>query len=334
MMPDNKSITTKIVRSLAVDPWHNLALEEHLLNQVAKNEIILYLWQNNDTVVIGRNQNPWKECRYQELEEAGGKLARRLSGGGAVFHDLGNLNFTFIMDKDLFDLTKQLEVILRAVRELGIDAQFSGRNDLMVEGKKFSGNAFYHGNISSYHHGTILINTDAQKLAKFLQVSQEKIISKGIDSVLGRVINLNSLEPSITVDTMINSLMKSFSELYGGSPHATILDISTFEVQELYNKYASWEWRYGQTPKFDFVIQNRFPWGSIEMGLALQNGRISSATIYSDAMNSDLILKLASWLKGLPFQMDVIANCIASKNFNLEDRVIINDLQKWLLAIK
>jgi lipoate-protein ligase A len=245
---------------------------------------------------------------------------------------LGNLNFTFIMHKEIFDLTKQLEVILRAVRKLGVDAEFSGRNDLTVEGKKFSGNAFYHGNISSYHHGTILINTDAQKLAKFLQVSKEKIISKGIDSVQARVINLHSLEPGITVDTMISSLKESFSELYGGAPHAKILDTSALDVHDLYNKYASWEWRYGQTPKFDFLTQKQFPWGSIEMGLTLKDGRISSATIYSDAMNSDLILKLASWLEGLPFQMDVLANCLASRNSNLEDRAVLNDIQQWLLS--
>lgn len=126
----NKAINTRIVESGENNPWYNLALEEYLLQKAGEGEIILYLWQNQNTVVIGRNQNAWKECRYQLLEREGGKLARRLSGGGAVFHDTGNLNFTFIMDKKLYNLEKQLEVILSAVRSLGIEAGFSGRNDL------------------------------------------------------------------------------------------------------------------------------------------------------------------------------------------------------------
>ncbi|MEL7597730.1 MAG: lipoate--protein ligase, partial [Clostridiaceae bacterium] len=124
------------------DPWYNLALEEHLLKKVKKKEIILYLWQNNNTIVIGRNENPWKECRCKNFEEIGGKIARRLSGGGAVFHDLGNLNFTFVMDKNLDNLDTQLKVILNAVNELGITANFSGRNDIVVGLKNFAGDAF------------------------------------------------------------------------------------------------------------------------------------------------------------------------------------------------
>src|SRR6056297_3762446 len=148
---------TKIYHSTSFDPWHNLAFEEYLLNQVEENEVILYLWQNDNTGVIGRNQNAWKECRSELLAEEGGKLARRLSGGGAVYHDLGNLNFTFIMDKDNYNLKKQLKVILEAVRDQGIEAEFSGRNDLVVKSKKFSGNAFYFGSETAYHHGTILV---------------------------------------------------------------------------------------------------------------------------------------------------------------------------------
>lgn len=132
----------EIIYSQSFNPWYNLALEEYLLNGVSDNEVILYLWQNDNTVVVGRNQNAWKECRCKLLEEEGGKLARRLSGGGAVYHDLGNLNFTFLMKDSLYDLKHQLNVILNAVKMAGIEAEFSGRNDLVVQGKKFSGNAF------------------------------------------------------------------------------------------------------------------------------------------------------------------------------------------------
>ncbi|QEK11372.1 lipoate--protein ligase [Crassaminicella thermophila] len=324
----NQDIHTKIIRSLSFDPWFNLALEEHLLNQIQPNEVIFYLWQNKDTVVIGKNQNAWKECRCKRLEEDGGKLARRLSGGGAVFHDLGNLNFTFIMDKNLYDLEKQLKVILNAVKSLGIDAKFSGRNDLTAKGKKFSGNAFYFREHSAYHHGTILINTDLMKLTNYLQVSKEKIASKGIDSVSSRVINLMDLQNNLTIDQMLQSLKQSFVDIYGGTTNEIQVDRDNYNIKDLYDKYASWEWRYGEAPKFDIVFENRFPWGGIQMGLSLKNGHITSAKIYSDAMNSKLIQKIASSLIGLPFDMNAILDTI--KNIDTKDPIIITDIQNWL----
>jgi len=326
-------IKTKIIFSTSFDPWYNLALEEYLLRHVEKNQVILYLWQNQNTVVIGRNQNAWKECRCSQLEQDGGKLARRLSGGGAVFHDLGNLNFTMIMDRGHYDLEKQLRVILEAVKKLNIKAEFSGRNDLTVEGRKFSGNAFYFEQDKAYHHGTILINVDIHKLSTYLQVSKQKIASKGVDSVQARVGNLSLFQPDITIETMKEALKASFQELYVEiTDPPVIVSESTYDLQELYQKYSSWEWLYGKTPSFDIILETRFPWGGIELGLNLKNGLIGEAKIYSDAMNSHLIEQIALALIHQPFQVDQMVRVISPLESNPENEKIINDLVTWLLS--
>jgi len=323
-------LKTKIIYCRSVDPWHNLALEEYLLQQVQPNEVILYLWQNQHTVVIGRNQNPWKECRCQELERDGGKLARRLSGGGAVYHDLGNLNFTFVVDKRLYDLEKQLSVILKGVQKLGISAAFSGRNDLVVDGRKFSGNAFYHGKTSAYHHGTILVDVDFQKLGAYLQVSRDKMASKGVDSVQARVINLRDLVPELTIPAVINCLKESFKEIYA-EPYAELtVDDMMAEVKPLYDKYASWEWRYGRSPDFDVTFEHRFTWGGVEIGLKLKSAQIVAATVYSDAMNADLIESVARALQDKPFQREAIRQALAQLGMDDGEREIVEDLSQWL----
>ena len=197
------------------DPWFNLSVEEYLAEKINPNQVLLYLWQNKDTVVIGRNQNPWKECNIDKIKADGVYLARRSSGGGAVYHDLGNLNFTFITGKKLYDREKQLEVILRAVNSFGLHAYFSGRNDILLEEKKFSGNAYCFGDSFSYHHGTILINSNMSRLSHYLNPSKHKISSKGIDSVKSRVVNLHSLSPEITVTKMKTAVTNAFTDVYG-----------------------------------------------------------------------------------------------------------------------
>jgi len=211
------------------NPYNNLALEEYLLNHVKEEECILYLWQNEKTVVIGKNQNAWKECKIRELEEDGGKLVRRLSGGGAVFHDHGNLNFTFLVHKDNYDIDKQLDVIVRAVKNLDIHAEKTGRNDITVEGRKFSGNAFYTDGNRSYHHGTILISVDMNNLSKYLNVSRDKLMSKGVESVKSRVVNLKEYNPNLDIDKMKKELLLAFSEVYD----CELTPIDQKEVDEL-----------------------------------------------------------------------------------------------------
>ena len=194
----------KIYKSTSNDPYFNLATEKHLFDNLKKGCVILYLWQNDSTIVIGANQNPWAECDCELAKNENIRIARRISGGGAVFHDLGNLNFTFISHTEDYDLIKNLEVIKKAVALAGICAEISGRNDILCQGKKFSGNAFYNSNSKSYHHGTILINTDFDKMTRLLTPSSAKLNAKGVKSVSSRVINLNEINSKLTADTMQN----------------------------------------------------------------------------------------------------------------------------------
>ena len=203
-----------LYESSGYDPHRNLAIEQHLLEQVKPGQCILYLWQNQNTVVIGRNQNAWKECRTSLLEEEGGHLARRLSGGGAVFHDLGNLNFTFLVSRADYDLDRQFSVIQEAVRSFGIPAEKSGRNDVLSAGRKFSGNAFYRNGTQAYHHGTLLVDVDMQKMGRYLNPSKAKLQSKGVDSVRSRVVNLKEMNPEVTIESLKAAMGQAFSKVY------------------------------------------------------------------------------------------------------------------------
>lgn len=191
------------IQTYTWNPWHNLAVEKYLAGQIKKGDIMLYLWQNERTVVIGRNQNALRECRAQLLEEEGGCLARRTTGGGAVYHDLGNLCFTFLASPEVYDLEKQLKVIQHACRKFGIETSFSGRNDIITEeGFKFSGNAFSKTSQCSIQHGTLMVNVDVSQLGKYLTPSKDKMKAKGVKSVQSRVCNLQDLNPEVTTDDM------------------------------------------------------------------------------------------------------------------------------------
>ena len=191
------------------NPHRNLAIEEYLTDTVPEDTLIVYLWQNKHTVVIGRNQNAWAECRTAELERDGGTLARRLSGGGAVYHDMGNLNFTFSLRTEDYDLRKQQSVIVEACRMLGVPAEISGRNDILTNGCKFSGNSFYSHNGCSFHNGTLLLSVDMANLGKYLTPSKVKLESKGVASVRSRVINLTELVPTLSVAQMADAMVKA-----------------------------------------------------------------------------------------------------------------------------
>lgn len=287
-----------------VNPHTNLAIEKYLLDSVAPNECILYLWQNQNTVVIGRNQNPWVECRTSLLEEEGGHLARRLSGGGAVFHDLGNLNFTFLVSPDNYDVDKQLRVIQTACGYAGIIAEKSGRNDLLASGSKFSGNAFYKTKLGAYHHGTILICADMDKLQRYLSPSKAKLQAKGVASVRSRVINLTELAPALDVQTMKEHMTAAFSAVYGLDAQPVVLDEKAWvQIEETARLYSSWDYLYGTPLPFSFSCEARYDWGQIRLELQAINGTIIGVKAYSDSMDWLLSGAVEQALKGCAFRL-------------------------------
>lgn len=289
------------------NPYQNLALEEYLLLNVEKEECILYLWQNRHTVVIGRNQNCWQECKVNYLEEDGGFLVRRLSGGGAVYHDLGNLNFTFLVRKENYDVDRQLQVIIRAAQKLGIHAEKTGRNDITVDGRKFSGNAFYETGDCCYHHGTLLLNVDTSQMSRFLNVSKEKLQSKGVSSVRSRVANLSEFCPEITVSLMEEKLTEAFGEVYG-CPVQKMPEsrLSREAIRQAAERFGSFEWKYGRKIPFQFSFGRRFAWGDIQFQLQVDQGVIQEAQVYSDAMDAGWIEDLKKGLQGCRYDQEAL----------------------------
>ncbi len=294
--------TLAIVTSDSVDPYGNLALEEFLLGKVAPGLCILYLWQNENTVVIGRNQSALDECRCAELAAAGGHVARRLSGGGAVYHDLGNQNFTFLMPKADFDKAKQTRVLCEAMRMLGMDAQVSGRNDLTIDGKKFSGHAYYHSRAAmpaSYHHGTIMVDVDSSALARYLNVNPLKLAAKGVQSVRSRVANLVEFSPGLSCEQVREAVACAFGQVYGLPVGKLSLDAEEAAVAQLRERYASDAWIFKDDRPLDQSAQARFSWGTNRLDWSCRDGRIEKASLWSDGLDADELERIPQLLVGV-----------------------------------
>ncbi len=300
----------KLIISSQTNPYINIAVENYLLSQPSDGEVTMYLWQNHRTVVIGQNQNPYAECNVAQLEQDGGYLMRRRTGGGAVFHDLGNLNFSFVVPYEAYDTVRQFSVLQRAVESYGIETMISGRNDVLAkidsnpnsQFKKFSGNAFAKGKYRRLHHGTILIRTDVEQLQRYLKVKPAKLQKHGVASVQSRVVNLSELVPEITAQNIVPRLIAAFEQEYG-TPLQTI-DFDTVsahpEVQELYSQFASDEWKYGRWQQFEAQQSAQFDWGAVEVAVQVDEaaGIIRSVDIASDSLFPDIIEQAQQLLTG------------------------------------
>ena len=292
----------KLIISNQTNPYLNIAVENYLLSQPSDGDIIMYLWQNRRTVVIGQNQNPYSECNVAQLEADGGFLMRRRTGGGAVFHDLGNLNFSFVVPYEMYDTMRQFAVLQRAVAAYGLETEVSGRNDVLCQGRKFSGNAFSKGKHQRLHHGTILIRTDVEQLQRYLKVKPAKLQKHGVSSVQSRVVNLSELVPEITAQNIIPPLVQAFEQEYG-TPLQTI-DFNTLtslpEVQELAAEFSSPEWKYGRWQQFEAQKSGQFDWGGVDVSVIVDEsqGIIRSIDIASDSLYPDAIAQVQNILTG------------------------------------
>lgn len=311
------------------DGWLNLARDGYFLENNKKGDVILYFYVNKNAVIIGRNQNAWKECSIANMDADGVQLVRRHSGGGAVFHDNGNLNFSFITDEKHYDLNRQMRVILNAVSKLGLKAELSGRNDITVDGKKFSGNAFSLAKGNRSHHGTILVNADLTKLSNYLCVSKEKMRSKGIDSVRARVRNICELSSGLTVEAMRRLVIESFIEEYGAASEYVFDGTALAEVEERRERLASWEWRFGKTPQFDFETDKRFSFGDTQIYFNLRDGVIRETKVYSDCLDTELTTEIENALTGVHFRKEEIKAALSK----MKDQSIAAELAEHFCSL-
>lgn len=309
----NSILNLRVIKADNTNPYENLAAEEYMTLHAGENEVILFLWQNAHTVVIGKNQNPWRECNVEKIKEDKVFLARRMSGGGAVYHDLGNLNFTFIARDGIYDIGKQTDIILLACRLMGIKASKTGRNDLVVDGRKFSGHAYYSSGGYNYHHGTIMLDVDDKDLPKYLRVSAAKLKSKGVESVRSRVVNLREYVPGYEnkngkvltpakrkklLGNMQDAMIKAAERSYGTT--AEFCELPEIP-QELKDKYASEDWRLGSRIPFEKSIEHRFEWGEVEIQLGMKGGYIDSCKIYSDSLDTEIFTSIEDLLVGCKY---------------------------------
>ena len=300
------------------NPYYNLALEEYLFT-LDDNKNYMLLWQNEPTIVVGKYQNTAEEINSEYVKEKGIHVVRRITGGGAVYHDLGNLNYTFISkgsEKKEFDFKKFTMPIVKALAKLGVQAELSGRNDITIDQKKFSGNAQYvkHGKV--LHHGTLLFNSRMEELAKALKVSEDKFQSKGIKSVRSRVTNISDyLSEEISVLEFRELLLKYMLDEDEELTKGTLSEADLNEINALMkSKYMSWEWNYGYSPEFNVKLGKRFDAGKIEVLINVKQGIIQGIKFYGDFFGSENPEEIEAMLTGKRYKEDEIRNALEQLN--------------------
>ncbi|RNB85293.1 lipoate--protein ligase [Brevibacillus nitrificans] len=322
---DNQGIT---------DPRINLAIEEYALKQLPASDDYLLFYINEPSIIIGKNQNTIEEINAAYVKENNIHIVRRLSGGGAVYHDLGNLNFSFITNDDgqsFHNFRKFTEPVVQALKELGVEAELTGRNDIQVGERKISGNAQYSTKGRMYSHGTLLFDSEMENVVSALKVNAEKIQSKGIKSIRSRVANITEfLERDMTIEEFRVAILHS---IFGGGEveEYKLTEEDWEKIHELSReRYQSWDWNYGKSPKSNYRATKRFEGiGTIEVQLDIEKGRIQTAKIYGDFFGVRDVAELEALLREIPYDRQAVASALADTDLraffgNLEQEAFVS----------
>lgn len=314
----------------STNPYFNLAAEEYVLKNF--NEDCFMLWQNKTAVIIGKNQNALAEINLDYVNENNIPVVRRLSGGGAVFHDLGNVNFTFITNDndDFVNFSKFTTPIIGVLNDkLNIKAELSGRNDLTINDQKFSGNAQYNYKNRVLHHGTLLFSSSITNISDSLKVKPSKFEGKSVKSVKSRVTNISShLTSPLTIEEFINLTMDYVKT--NNSSDGTIYEFTDEDIKNINalcdEKYSTWEWNFGTSPKYNYNNEKRFKGGTVEIHFHVEKGIIQKCKIYGDFFSKKDVTEVENTLIGIKHDYDSIQLALTTldigkhfSNITLED---------------
>lgn len=303
------------------DPRVNLAIEEYLLRSLPVTDDILLFYINEPSIIVGRNQNALEEINREYVEAHNIHVVRRLSGGGAVYHDHGNLNYSLITRggrEDAINFKKFTAPVVTALNEMGIPAELSGRNDILVDGRKVSGTAIYSTSQGIVCHGTLLYKTDLTRLSDALNVKQTKIASKGIKSVRSRVVNISEfLKSPMNIEDFRLQIMRGIFAPAVEIPQYHLTQKDWDAIQTLSNqRYMTWEWNFGQSPAFNVQKVQRFPFGEIDARIEVENGLVQSIKFFGDFFGEEDVEILEKLLKGIRYSPENIANALQDEDID------------------
>ncbi|RPK12442.1 lipoate--protein ligase [Priestia endophytica] len=303
---DNNNIT---------DPRINLAIEEYILKHLDIEETYLLFYINEPSIIIGKNQNTIEEINTKYVEEKGLHVVRRLSGGGAVYHDLGNLNFSFITKDDgesFHNFKKFTEPVIQALEKLGVDAELSGRNDIIAQGRKISGNAQFSTKGRMFSHGTLLLDSEIENVVSALKVKKDKIESKGIKSIRSRVANISEfLEQKLTTEEFKQLILNYIFDGEENIQRYELTEEDWKKINEISKeRYQNWDWNYGKSPKFNLQHSNRFPIGQIDVRLEVKKGQVEQCKIFGDFFGVGNVEEIEEKLTGIRYERQEVAKAL------------------------
>lgn len=320
-----------LIKNINTNPYFNLAAEEYFLDHGEKD--ILLLWRNDRTVVVGRNQNSIEEINMDYVKNNGVAVVRRLTGGGTVFHDMGNVNYTIIQkfDNSLFsDYEFFTKPVCDFLETLGVNAVLSGRNDLLIDGRKCCGNAQARRNGKIMHHGCILFSADVADLSGCLNPSKLKIESKGVKSVRSCVTNISEhLKEPMGADAFFECLYQYFKENVKGIEEYSLTEKDCCSIESLAKKkYETWDWNYGQSPSYTAQKSCKYEFGIVDVRLMVEDGRIQNLKVYGDFFGIKEISQLEELLRGIPHQREEVQKVL--DEIRIGDFICGMDVQRFL----